>query len=64
MDITENSTRELSMIVMNDFGLYSEAMNADSIDALRYVVSEITYTQAQFDELAEDWEEARNENAF
>ena len=58
MDCTVYGDQELSLVVLNTENLYHGYLACRNLHELRnYLESEgITFTQAQFDELAEDWE--------
>lgn len=57
MDITKHSESELSMWFLNDESLYDAMLACDSQSELEALACGFRYTQEQFDDLIETWEE-------
>jgi hypothetical protein len=56
-DLTEYSDSELSLHFFNDETLYRAMRRSWAESQLRAIADEVfTYTDAQFEELVEDWE--------
>jgi len=55
-DCTKYGEQELSLMVMNDEGLYRAMRECSCESQLRDLVEEhFLYTEAQFEELVDDW---------